>query len=222
MAAPIQPQEVRCLDWVLCTHRHSDHMDPDTLPVLARVNPACRFVVPRAEQEHALAIGLPPSRTEFVNAGEELKLSEGTSLEVVASAHEQLQVNAQGEQHYLGYILFLNGIRLYHSGDCVSYDGLADYLRVRQVDVALLPINGRSEFLTSRGVPGNFSFEEAVALCRAARIPVLVGHHWGMFDFNTPDPEEVRRKMRDQDASVACYLPDIDEAFFFTKQPRTT
>ena len=217
MAIPIQPQAVRNLDWVLCTHRHSDHMDPDTLAALAQANPGCRFVVPRAEREQALAIGVPPERTFLVNADEELKLSETASLKVVASAHEQLRVNSQGEHHYLGYILSLGGIRLYHSGDCVPYDRLADDLRVRPIDVALLPINGRSAYLSSRGVPGNFSFDEAVALCRAAQIPILIGHHWGMFEFNTADLDEVRAKIANQGPWVSFYLPTIEEAYLLSK-----
>lgn len=35
------------------------------------------------------------------------------------------------------------------------------------------------------GVPGNFHWREALAICQAAGIPDLVGHHVGMFDFNT-------------------------------------
>ena len=177
----------------------------------------CRFIVPRAEQEHALAMGLTASRTEFVNAGEKLNLGERVWLEAVPSAHEQFKVNAGGMHHYLGYILGFDEIRLYHSGDCVPYDGLAEQLLARQVDVALLPINGRSEHLRRQGVPGNFTFEEAVNLCQAARIPVMVGHHWGMFDFNTCDPELVRGQMRTQNKGVACYLPSISFSLVCTK-----
>jgi L-ascorbate metabolism protein UlaG (beta-lactamase superfamily) len=219
MPPPIQPQDVRQLDWVLCTHRHSDHMDPGTLPVLAEVNPRCRFIVPRAEHEHASAMGLTVSRTEFVNAGEKLNLGGGVWLEPIPSAHEQFKVNGRGEHHYLGYILGFDEIRLYHSGDCVPYDGLAEHLLARRVDVALLPINGRSEHLRRKGVPGNFTFEEAVNLCQAARIPVMVGHHWGMFDFNTCDPEIVRGQMRTQNEGVACYLPSTSFPLVCTKTP---
>ena len=138
-------------------------------------------------------------------------------MEAVASAHEQLKVNAKGEHHYLGYILGSDDIRLYHSGDCVPYCGLGELLLARQIDVALLPINGRSEPLSRKGIAGNFTFEEAVDLCQAARIPVLVGHHWGMFDFNTCDPETLRGKMRTQNKGVACYFPSTSSSLLCTK-----
>ncbi len=217
MPIPIQPQTVRNLDWVLCTHRHSDHMDPDTLSALSQANPGCRFVVPGAEREQALAIGLPPARTFFVNAGEELQLAEKVSLMVMASAHEQIRFNPQGEHHYLGYILSFGGISFYHSGDCIPYAHLAEALLARQIDVALLPINGRSAYLSGRGILGNFTFDEAVALCRAAQIQFLICHHWGMFEFNTIDPNVVSSRIANQARGVTCYLPAVAEALLFAR-----
>ncbi len=217
MEIPIRPQTVRNLDWVLCTHRHSDHMDPDTLSAMAQANPGCRFVVPRAEREQALAIGLTPAHTFFVNAGEELQLVEKVSLKVMASAHEQISLNPQGEHHYLGYILSFDGISFYHSGDCIPYAHLAEDLLAQQIDVALLPINGRSAYLSSRGILGNFSFDEAVALCCAAQIQFLICHHWGMFEFNTIDPDAVRSQIASQVRGVACYLPAVTEALLVAR-----
>src|SRR5215472_4571680 len=43
---PLEATEFKDLDLVFCTHRHGDHMDPDTLSVLAKNNPKCCFVVP--------------------------------------------------------------------------------------------------------------------------------------------------------------------------------
>lgn len=66
--------------------------------------------------------------------------------------------------------------------------GQVERLRDLAVDVALLPVNGRDAHRLAHGVPGNFTFAEAVALCAGAGIRTLVPHHWGMFDFNTVDP----------------------------------
>jgi len=85
---PILPEEVRNLDWVLCSHRHSDHMDPGSLPILGAHNPRCRFMVPSAEKEAALKAGVPHDRMVGVNAGSTLPLAEGMTAQVIASAHE--------------------------------------------------------------------------------------------------------------------------------------
>src|ERR1019366_8375829 len=39
MAAPVLPGKISELDFILCSHRHSDHMDPGSLPNLAKQNP---------------------------------------------------------------------------------------------------------------------------------------------------------------------------------------
>jgi L-ascorbate metabolism protein UlaG (beta-lactamase superfamily) len=68
--------------------------------------------------------------------------------------------------------------------------GLEEWLHARPIDVALLPVNGRDEFRRSRNVPGNFTLEEAVGLCHQVNIPIMIGHHFGMFEFNTVNVEE--------------------------------
>ena len=46
-AAPFAPEELDFLDAVLCTHNHSDHLDPYTLKGIAAVSPETKFIVPR-------------------------------------------------------------------------------------------------------------------------------------------------------------------------------
>jgi L-ascorbate metabolism protein UlaG (beta-lactamase superfamily) len=75
--------------------------------------------------------------------------------------------------------------------------------------VALLPINGRDEFRLARGVPGNFTVEEAVALCKEAGIAHLIGHHWGMFDFNTIEKSAAEALLRQHAGSLDWLLPEI-------------
>jgi L-ascorbate metabolism protein UlaG (beta-lactamase superfamily) len=210
MAAPIRPEEASRVDWVLCSHRHSDHMDPGSLPALTKQNPQCRFVVPRAEMEAAMRIGLPAERVVAIDAGESMQLAEHLRLSAIPSAHESLDVNDRGEYRYLGYILETAELTLYHSGDCVVYEGLPQTLSQHKVDVALLPVNGRDEFRRSRGVPGNMSLDEAVQLCRRAGIPWLIPHHFGMFDFNTIDARELAKAVAELPAGLQAIVPRTD------------
>ena len=214
MQSPVDPADVRGLSFVLCTHRHSDHMDPESLPIIARMNPSCRFVVPRAEAEHAIVIGLPEERLTLVNAGEIASLGHGIEVEVIASAHEELITNDAGEHRFLGYIIRLGGLTLYHPGDCVPYPGLDKLVASHKVDIALMPVNGRDEYRRNRGVPGNFTVHEALDLCRACRIPVMVAHHFGMFEFNTVDVRELTRLSEDQSTEVRMIVPRTGVKYF--------
>ncbi|MCG8509851.1 MAG: hypothetical protein MI741_11550 [Rhodospirillales bacterium] len=55
--------------------------------------------------------------------------------------------------------------------------------------VERLPVNGRDAQRLADGIPGNFSFSEALELARS--FPFLVPHHFGMFAFNTLAPETI-------------------------------
>jgi len=210
MPAALDAAAVRDLDLVLCSHRHGDHADPGSLGPLARGNPACRFIVPRAELAAITSLGVPQTQLLPVNAGDIVRVSEALEIQLLPAAHETLMLNAGGEHHFLGFLLRMNEFTIYHSGDCVVYQGLVERLRQQPVDLALLPVNGRSERLRERGIAGNMTFAEAVALCRAAGIGTMIPHHFGMFAFNTADPSELRQQIASLDAAAPqCLLPDV-------------
>ena len=218
MAAPLAPDAFPRVDLVVCTHRHSDHMDPGTLPVLAARHPGCRFVVPAAEQAHAEALGLDPARLLPADAGQTLRPMPGVDLVLrpVAAAHERLEQDEQGRHRFLGYGIELVGARLYHSGDCIPYPGLVDAVRALAPDIALLPVNGRDAVRAEAGVPGNFTLDEAIALCEAAGVPLLLPHHFGLFAFNTADPAEIEAVGARQAAAgrtPGLLRPDARHAF---------
>lgn len=213
MPAPVAAEALSGVTALLCTHRHSDHMDPDTLTAVLGGNRQCRLYAPRAERAHVLeTLKVSPSQACFIDAGETVSIGPGVTLEAIASAHEDLTVDAQRQHHYLGYIVRAEGIAMYHSGDCVPYAGLAERLCENEIDIALLPINGRDAFRKSRGVPGNFSFDEAVDLCRAAGIGTLICHHFGMFAFNTAASETLERAASSSTEPVVI-VPSSDRVY---------
>ncbi len=209
-APPIAPAELVNVDAVLCTHRHSDHMDPGTIPTIAARNPTCRFVVPRAELESAARLRIPIERTISIDGGETSALADNIQVRAIPSAHESLETNESGQYRFLGYLLRLPEYTIYHSGDCVPYPGLVEHLRNEHIDLALLPINGRDEYRRSHGVPGNMAFEEAVSLCLGAGIPRLVPHHFGMFAFNTIDTADLAHRISQMSTDVEIQLPRLD------------
>ena len=217
MPVPVAPEALRNVDWVFCTHRHTDHMDPATLMALFQSS-GCRAIVPCAVLAHALEnIGLSAARTTCVNAAQHVRLGERLNLHPIPAAHETLTVNNRGEHHFLGYIIQLGNTRIYHAGDCVPYENLEQNLRDLKPDIALLPVNGRNEFLRSHNVPGNFHFEEALQICCNAEIAYFIPHHFGMFEFNTVDPADLKQKIATSSLPVKVILPEINRAYCFTK-----
>jgi len=182
--APLSGKDLRGVDLVLASHKHSDHLDPGTLPDLLAVS-AAMLVLPEAVRDHALALGLPDERMVGVDAGDVVERA-GFRVRAIPSAHEGLDTDLYGRHLYLGYVIESEGRRLYHGGDTLDYPGLPEELGPDPFDVLLLPINGREE---TRGVPGNMTAAEAVDLAERVRPRFVVPHHYDMFTFNTVEVE---------------------------------
>lgn len=191
MPPPVAPEALRHVDAVLCTHRHTDHMDPGTLPALMHANPGAVLVAPEASKEEAGRRCGQGSERLLLADHERMTALPGGRLLGLASAHESLQFDHHGHSEWLGYVIEIDGLRLYHSGDCIPYQGLAERLRSLAVDIALLPVNGRDPARSGNGVPGNFTLDEAVALAASAGIPCLLAHHHGLFDFSTVSNDHI-------------------------------
>jgi L-ascorbate 6-phosphate lactonase len=179
--APLRGGDLCNIDLVLASHKHSDHLDPGTMPDLLAASPGAIVVVPESIIDHALELGLPRKKLVGLDAGDTMELA-GFRVHAVPSAHEGLDTDTHGRHLYLGYVIEADGRRLYHSGDSVAYPGLIERLGSEPFDVLFLPINGRDP---ARGVPGNMTAAEAAQLAAAVRPRFVVPHHYDMFTFKT-------------------------------------
>ena len=182
-ALALSPQELgeTGIDLVLSSHKHSDHMDPGTLPDLLATSSKALLLCPRALVNHAVSLGLPADRVQGIEPGESFELA-GFTIRAIPSAHEGIDTDASGRHLYLGFIIEVDGLRLYHSGDSMPFEALDAWLGPQRFDVLFLPINGQDP---ARGVPGNMSVSDAVTLASRCRPRFLVPHHYDMFTFNT-------------------------------------
>jgi L-ascorbate 6-phosphate lactonase len=181
-AAPLRGSDLREIDLVLASHKHSDHLDPETAPAILAASPGAELALPNALVEHAVGLGIERDRLIGLDLGITLERA-GFHVRAIPSAHEGLDTDARGRHLYLGFVIETEGLRLYHSGDGVVYDQLADRLGSSgQFNVFFLPINGRDP---ARGVPGNMSASEAVELASRCKPQFVVPHHYDMFTFNT-------------------------------------
>ncbi|MGC8642122.1 MAG: MBL fold metallo-hydrolase [Isosphaeraceae bacterium] len=196
--APLRGSDLKTVDLILSTHKHSDHLDPETSAELLSASSRAILVLPESLLGHAAALGLPTDRCLGVDAGTVVNRA-GFRVRAVPSAHEAIDRDDAGRCLYLGYVIETEGLRLYHSGDSLAYDGLADELGPEPFDVLFLPINGRDP---ARGVPGNMTAAEAVDLAVRVRPRFVVPHHYDMFTFNTVPVETFEAEARRLPAGV--------------------
>lgn len=182
--------DVRRLDFidvVTSSHNHTDHLDGETLRPLLEANPDITVVVPAANREFsAERLKVEPSRLTAIDDGTTVDAA-GFHICGVPAAHETVERDEAGRCRFLGYVIQFGESAIYHSGDTVLYDGIVQRLRHWDIDVAILPINGRA---VERRVAGNLWGREAAKLAKDIGARHVIPCHYEMFEFNTAKPDE--------------------------------
>lgn len=221
--ATLDPASCRDLDVVLCTHEHVDHLDADAVPAIAHASPMAVFGVPTPIVDMVTEAGVEPDRVVGLQPDETFELG---SLEVraVPAMHGVTMDDAygfgrelsDGLVRFLGYVLSSAGTTVYHAGDTIRFDGMAELLAAFEVDAALLPINGRDEERHARGIVGNLSEREAARLATDIGAALLVPMHYDLFTGNLGDPAELFRATDGPEPPIPVTVPLRDRTFLVT------
>ncbi len=216
MPVPVHPEVLTGINWVLITHGHTDHMDPGTLGPLLAANPQARVLVPRAEHQRAIERGVPQDRLTLIDAEERISLG---PIRVTAThaAHEEITKDPAGQSLFLGYVLSANGVTIWHSGDTIPFPGLVERLAPHNVDLALLPVNGRDGIRAGNGVPGNLTLSEALDLSEAIGARAMIGHHLDMFEFNTLNRAQGSAEIADMAPEFSAHLAEPNIRYAITE-----
>jgi L-ascorbate metabolism protein UlaG (beta-lactamase superfamily) len=183
----VAPERLDFIDVVTSSHNHTDHLDGETLIPLWKANPNLKVIVSGANLSFAAErLQVPRERLASIRVGGKTVRLDPFSFDAIPSAHESLEQDENGDYPHIGLIVSIGKWKIYHSGDCVPYHGLVERLQPWNIDIALLPINGRDP---RRGVAGNFSAEEAVQLGKQIGAKLIIPCHYDMFQFNTVSPE---------------------------------
>ena len=181
----LAPEMLDCVDVVSSSHNHTDHLDAETLKPLRHVNPDLAMVIPEANRSFVVErLQCDPAWPIGLSDGAQREV-QGFRFVGIPAAHETLAVDEFGQYQFMGYIITFGGWTLYHSGDTLLYEGMVDRLKPWNVDVALLPINGRDPI---RRVAGNLNGRQAAQLAKDIGARLVVPCHYDMFTFNTASP----------------------------------
>jgi L-ascorbate metabolism protein UlaG (beta-lactamase superfamily) len=185
---PAGPGELDMVTVACATHHHADHCDPYTLIPLLAAAPQARLVTSYTGRDLLAAEGVDPGRITVPPIDMPVDYGDGLTITAIPSAHYTFEPDTGGNPAFLGFIITLNGVTLYHSGDTIIYDGLVERLRRQPLDLACLPINGRDWFREQRGLVGNMDYREAAELAATVGARVLLAGHNDMFAGNRINP----------------------------------
>jgi len=187
------PNQVSDADWVLITHEHIDHCDPQTLPELSKSSPQAQFIGPPTVIKKLAEWGIAAHRLHKAREIDWQKLAEGLQVIAVPAAHPDLVRTADGDSEFVGYVLDWHGRRVYHAGDTALTQAVLEGVKKQgPIHTAFLPVNERNFFRERKGIIGNMTLREAFGLAQELQVQQVVAVHWDMFAVNSVDPDEIR------------------------------
>ena len=150
-------------DFILITHEHGDHLDPQAIDALTDEN--TRLIV-NEKSYNQLGKG------ETLANGEILPLTDDITLEAVPAynttpGRENFHPKGSGN----GYLLSIDGLQIYVAGDTEDIPEMAE---LGDIDVALLPVNQ----------PYTMTVEQCVNAAKAINPKVLIPYHFGKTDLS--------------------------------------
>lgn len=200
--------QASCVDYVIGTHDHDDHINYATWKAIANASPQARFLCSQLYVDRlSETIGIPRERFLGLQDGKTVDVG-AIRISGVAAAHEKLdQDDATGLYPYLGVVIQGDGVSLYHAGDTCIYDGMTEKLRAYgTLDAIFLPINGRSGYKLSVNCIGNMTFQEAVDLTGALCPKLVVPAHFEMHAINLGNPLLFYHNIRVKYPGIDCWL----------------
>lgn len=184
---PVEGLQVTNADFVFTTHDHLDHLDPKAVRDIAAASPNAVFVAPPVCRRTLRGLGIGEQRIVSIAADDAHDFG---SFRVTATpgAHETFDLDPEYGHVFVGFVLEFQGVTIWHSGDTVLFDGLADRVRMHRPDLAFLPINGRNYYKARNNIRGNMNYLEAAELAAELGVDIVFPSHIGQHACNTEDP----------------------------------
>jgi L-ascorbate metabolism protein UlaG (beta-lactamase superfamily) len=183
------------------------------------------FVVPSPIVDMVTEAGVSADRVVGIQPGDPIDVG-GLTIRAVPACHGVTMDDAYGFGEtlsdglirFVGFVVDLGGVRIYHAGDTIHFDGMETMLEPLGIDVALLPINGRDAEREGRGIVGNLDHREAAWLGSAIGAGVVVPMHYDLFARNLGFPGALVETVGREFPDVPVVVPARDRPFVTTKR----
>ncbi len=213
---PLAPDLLRNVDLVLCTHEHPDHTDVATLKPLLAASPKAQIVVSPQSVAMLSEAGVAAERIQVPQLGQDYTLKD-VRYRALPAAHYALEIDEERCSRWMGFTLSYDGGTLLHAGDTILIPELHEALAGVQIDLALLPINGRDYHREQQGLIGNFLPREAAQFAHEIRAEVLIGMHNDLFAANRLNPAELWDDLDRRFPWQRCHLLQPGELYLYIR-----
>ena len=191
---PVEAKDVKA-DYFLFTHEHRDHLDPDSVPIMAEANPNAVFVGPPSCLARLREMGISSERITALRRGESIPIGNAW-VHAVPAFHTDDSV---------GYVLQFDDVTVYITGDTVYSDELLS-IGTYKPDVMMSCINGKL---------GCMNIADAARLASRIQPKYAVPMHIQMFTENTADPEEYVRQVEAYGGATKGFMMKMGQWYVF-------
>jgi len=198
----IRPEEVST-DIFFSTHNHADHLDPDTLEIIAG-NKAIYFLGSPDCGEIYRKAGIPDSKYGTLKCGQEKEVY-GLKLKAVYADHGDQAPDA------IGLLIDYDGIKIYNAGDTAYAPEKIVASLNSDIDVMIAPINGAF---------GNMNAVEACRLAGLVKPKIIIPAHFWMFAEHMKqngDPAKFLEEAKKLPAGIKPLVMAPGEKFIYKK-----
>lgn len=219
MPVPVEPEKLSGIDYIFCTHDHGDHYDRASVKALKQGNRNAKLIVPPALKPSLIRDGF--LQQDIIAVGtEEMFKTDYLTVTAVAGKHNEFDYSEIYGYPYVGFIIRMDDICIYHSGDTVLYDKLPDLLKNQHIDIGFMAINGYDDVRIKAGFQSNFTYQEAAGLAEYAGVCLMIPCHYNMFTVNTEQIEKYVNYMNESDHMPKYMLPVIGEALIIRREEK--
>jgi len=173
----IDPYEIAAgkkADIILITHEHFDHCSPDDV---AKIQQSETVIVTEKDSAKKLS-----GNVKVVSPGESLTV-DGVKIEAVPAYNVDKDFHPKANG-WLGFILEIDGGRIYHAGDTDFIPEMRDF----KTDIALLPVSG-TYVMTA---------DEAVEAALAIEPRIVIPMHYGSIVGGDQDAEKFKKALNEK------------------------
>jgi rhamnosyltransferase len=204
---PFPAESVHDADYVLITHEHMDHCDPQTLPLIAQASPQAKFIGPKPVINKLHQWGIDEVRLTIASEKWSALNSEQLRICAVPAAHLEIERDSGGNLAYVGFLIEFQNKKIYIAGDtCLTPEVIDTVVAHGPIHTAVLPVNEHNYYRAKRGIVGNMSVREAFQFASDIGAKNMVAVHWDMFQINSVFPEEIRLLHNLLNPSFSLYI----------------
>lgn len=170
-------KEYNDADYVFCTHEHYDHFSPEDIEKVIKED----TVIVTVPNTLAETMKLQPDRSKIILVGPNESYDMKNIKFETTVAYNENKLFHQKSKEWVGYIITINGEKIYIAGDT---DDLSELENIK-CDVAFVPIGGMY----------TMNYNEAANLINEIHPKIAVPIHYGLIIGSKEDAEAFKQEV---------------------------